>query len=77
MEKDFHFNVMMETMSMVTDAVQIAKHKLDSLVMEEVQTVRIHAQNINHKKLNFFKQDKLIYMEKLYLMLCLITYQQI
>lgn len=64
MEKDSHFNVMMETISTVMDAVQTVKLKLVLLAMEEVQTVKMVAQNTNHKKLNLYKQDKHICMEK-------------
>ena len=64
MEKDSHFHAMMETILMVMDAVQTAKLKRVLLVMEEVQTAKIVAQNINHKRLNYCKQDKHICMEK-------------
>lgn len=49
MEKDSHFNAMMEITKMEMVAVQIVKYNHNTLVMEEVQTVKIHAQNINQK----------------------------
>jgi len=64
MGKDSHFHAMMETTLMVMDAVQTVKSKRVLLAMEEVQTVKIVAQNINHKRLNYYKQDKHICMEK-------------
>lgn len=45
MVRDFHFNAMMEIIMTVTDVVQIVKFNLNILAMEEVQTVKIHAQN--------------------------------
>lgn len=64
MEKDSHSNVMMETISTAMVVVQIAKLKLVLLAMEEAQIVKMVAQNTNHKKLNLYKQDKHICMEK-------------
>lgn len=47
MVRDFHYNAMMEIIMMATDVVQIVKFNLNILVMEEVQIVKIHAQNIS------------------------------
>lgn len=47
MVRDSLFNAMMEIIMMATDVVQIVKFSLNILVTEEVQIVKIHAQNTN------------------------------
>ena len=64
MERDFLFNVMMETTTTMTGVQLIAKFSQSTLVIVEVQKAKIHAQSSNRKSFNFFQLVKPIYMAK-------------
>lgn len=66
MVRDFHLNVMMETMIMEMDAHQIVRLNHNSHAIVEVQTVKTYVQDINQQSYNYTNQVKLIYLERLY-----------
>ena len=63
--RDTPYNAMMETTSMVTDAVTIAKSKSVSLVPEDLLTAKMPALYTDHNSLRLVKQGKATCMEKL------------